>query len=299
MKQKGYWILGGGILLFVFSAIFLFIAFLLFIQSGESVLDARGDLAIVEIIGPIVKSKKIVEQLDRVEKNKHIKGLILRIDSPGGGVGASQEIYQAVLRIKEKKKVITTMGGVAASGGYYIAVASDKIVANPGTITGSIGILMDYANVENLLAFLKIHAELLTSGKLKDVGSPLKPMTPEDRQFLQSILDNMHSQFKKAVAQGRGFDEATINKLADGRIYTGEQALELGLVDKLGNQQVAIDLAKELLEIKGEPKLLYPKKKKIKLLDLMVNGDLNTLILKLYYSLREGRALYMTKGMFL
>lgn len=266
--------------------------------SGEENLTSRGDIAVVEVQGPIVESNDVVDQLDRVEKNENIKGLLLRVDTPGGGVGPSQEIYQSVLRVKKKKKVVVSMGGVAASGGYYIAVAGDKIVANPGTITGSIGVLMDYTNLEELLAYLKIHAELLTAGKLKDVGSPLKPLTPEDRAFLQSILDNMHTQFKKAVQEGRNFSAEKINEIGDGRIFTGQQALKEGLVDKLGNKQDAVDLLAEMLKIKGEPKLLYPKKKKLNVLDLLMEGDLENRLLKLFYSLREGRALYLTKGIY-
>lgn len=296
LNRKGMWILGGSLLLIGISAALLWMAIIIYFGGGEGTLESRGDLAVIEVNGPIFDSKEIVEQLDRVEKNDHIKGLILRLDTPGGGVGASQEIYQAVKRVRKKKKVVASMGGIAASGGYYIAVAADKIVANPGTITGSIGVLMDYTNIEQLLDFLKIHAELITAGKLKDVGSPLKPLTPKDRAFLQSILDNMHQQFKKAVQEGRHLDPAKMDEIADGRIFTGEQALDLGLVDKLGNQQVAIDLAKELLNIKGEPKLLYPKKKKLKLMDLLLDQDLEAGLLRLYYSFREGRALYLTKG---
>jgi protease-4 len=298
VKGKGFWILGGSLLLLGLSAVCLFVAVLIFLGEGEKGLEAHGDLAVVEIKGPIMTSKEIVEQLDRVEKNDNIKGLILRIDSPGGGVGASQEIYQAVLRIKKDKKVVATMGGVAASGGYYIAVAADKIVANPGTITGSIGVLMDYTNVEQLLDFLKVHAELITAGKMKDVGSPLKPLSEEDRKFLEGILQNMHQQFKKAVQVGRGLDEAKINELADGRIFTGQQALDLGLVDQLGNQQDAIDLAAKMLGIKDKPKLLYPKKKKVDFLDLLMEGDYDSKILQTIYSLSEKRALYMPKRIF-
>ncbi|MDX1386468.1 MAG: S49 family peptidase, partial [bacterium] len=174
----------------------------------------------------------------------------------------------------------------------------DKIVANPGTITGSIGVLMDYANLEQLLAYLKIHAELLTAGNMKDVGSPLRPLTPDDRAFLLSILNNMHQQFKKAVQEGRQLSEEKINEIGDGRIFTGQQALKEGLVDKLGNKQDAVDLLAEMLEIKGEPKLLYPKKKKLNVLDLLMEGDLENRLLKLFYSLREGRALYLTKGIY-
>ena len=298
MKGKGFWILGGSLLLFVLSVVCLFLAIVVYFGEGDVGLEAHGDLAVVEVSGPIMSSKEIVEQLDRVEKNDDIKGLILRIDSPGGGVGASQEIYQAVKRIKKDKKVVATMGGVAASGGYYIAVAADKIVANPGTITGSIGVLMDYTNVQQLLDFIKVHAEILTAGKMKDVGSPLKPLSEEDRKFLEDILQNMHQQFKKAVAEGRGLDEAKINELADGRIFTGQQALDLGLVDQLGNQQDAVDLAAKMLGIKGKPKLLYPKKKKVDIIDMLMEGDYDSKILQMIYALSEKRALYMPKRIF-
>lgn len=298
MKGKGFWILGGGLLLLGLSIICLFFAVLIAVEGDELSLDASGDLAVVEIKGPIMDSKEIVEQLDRVEKNDDIKGLLLRIDSPGGAVGPSQEIYQAVKRVKKGKKVVVSMGTVAASGGYYIAVAADKIVANPGTITGSIGVLMDYTNVELLLDFLKVHAELITAGKMKDVGSPLKPLTEEDRKFLESILQDMHQQFKKAVQEGRGFDEAKINEIGDGRIFTGQQALAAGLVDQLGNQQDAVDAAAQLLGIEGEPKLLYPKKKKVDFIEWLMEGDYETKILKIIYTLSEKRALYLPKRIF-
>lgn len=276
---------------------FFFFAVLMVSDSNDGVFQGHGDLAVVTVKGPIMESKEIVDQLDRVEKNDDIKGLVLRIDSPGGGVGASQEIYQAVKRVGKKKKVVASMGGVAASGGYYIAVAADKIVANPGTVTGSIGVLMDYVNVEDLLSFLKLHAELLTAGKLKDVGSPLRPLTPQDRAFLQSLLDNMHAQFLQAVQENRGIDPKKMKELGDGRVFTGQQALEEKLIDKLGNQQVAVDLAAELAGIEGEPKLLYPKKKKPRLLDLLLDGEIESRVISLVYSLREVRAVYLLKGM--
>jgi protease-4 len=297
MKSKGRWIILLNLLLFAVSGFFLFLAVVFFLGKEESVFTPGNSLAVVEIKGPIFESKEIVEQLDRVYDNDSIKGLILRIDSPGGAVSPSQEIYQAVLRVKEKKKVIASMGTVAASGGYYIAVAADKIVANPGTITGSIGVLMDYTNVEELLRFLKIHAELLTAGKMKDIGSALRPLKPEERQYLMGILDDMHLQFKEAVQKGRQLTDEQLQQLADGRILTGKKALEVGLVDKLGSLQTAVDLAKEILEIPGKPKLLYPKKKRINYLELLMEGDAESAFWKLFYTLRQGRALYWTKGM--
>jgi signal peptide peptidase SppA, 36K type len=297
LKSKGFWLLIGSVLFFGFSMFLLFLAAFWMLGEDEGIFAARGDLAVVEINGPIFESKEILEQLDRVYKNDHVKGLILRIDSPGGAVGSSQEIYQGVLRVREKKKVIASMGTVAASGGYYIAVGADKIVANPGTITGSIGVLMDHTNVEELLKFLKVHAEILKSGRLKDSGSPLRPMTPEERQLLQGILEDMHRQFKEAVAKGRNLKLEKVDEIADGRIFTGDQALKLGLVDEMGNQQKAVDIAVEMLGIKGEPKLLYPKKKKVDIFELLATGESEVWFKKIFYSLREARVLYWIKGM--
>ncbi len=300
MKGKGIWLIGGSLLILGVSLFFFFIGIIFFFLGGGSSdsFSEPADLAVIEIEGPIFESKAIIQQLEEIQKNTSIQGVILRIDSPGGGVGASQEIYQAVQRLSKDKKIIASLGGVAASGGYYIAVAAHKIVANPGTVTGSIGVLMDYINVQDLLSFAKVHAELLTAGSHKDVGSPLKPLTESDRLFLQALLDNMHQQFKKAVQDGRKLSEEKIQELGDGRVFTGEQALALGLVDQLGNQQVAIDLAKEILKLPENPKILYPKKNSPKLLDLLVTGDLENLYLNWIYSSRQGRALYLTKGIF-
>lgn len=298
MKRSGIWFLGGGLILLALSVLILWVVALLVVEGGSGTFGPSGDIAVIEIKGPIVESSEIVDQFDRLEKNEDIPGVLVRIDSPGGGVGASQEMYQAVKRIKKTKKVVVSMGGVAASGGYYIAVAADKIVANPGTITGSIGVLMDYTNVERLLDFLKVHAELLTAGKMKDVGSPLKPLSETDRAYLVGILQNMHAQFKKAVQEGRGLTPEKVDEIADGRIFTGEQALAEGLVDQLGNQQDAVDLLAKMLEIKGEPKLVYPKKKRMNVLDILASGDLETRFKKMFYSLSERRALYLTKGIY-
>lgn len=268
------------------------------LRSASDSLEGSGDIAVVEVRGPILDSKKIVQQLGRVENNEDIYGLLLRVDSPGGSVGASQEIYQAVKRIAAKKKVVASMGSVAASGGYYVAVGADKIVANPGTLTGSIGILMDYTNVEDLLKFLKIHAELLTAGEMKDAGSALKPLSQKDREYLQSILDNLHEQFKNAVGENRNLKKEEMDSLGNGRVFTGAQALQIGLVDQLGNQQDAVDLLAEMLGIKGKPKLVYPRKEKIHYLDLLTSGELENRLLNSFYSLREKRMMYLTKGIY-
>ena len=235
---------------------------------------AFGDkIAVVEIRGLITQSQGIIEELHQYNDDEGVKAIILRIDSPGGGVGPSQEIYREVLKIKsnKKKKVITSMGSVAASGGYYIASASDLIVANPGTITGSIGVLMEFTNIEELFRKIGIKGVVLKSGEHKDIGSPFREMTPEEKRLIQSVIDNVHQQFIQAVADGRKIDRLKVAQVADGRILTGEQAKQLGLVDQLGNLQDAIDTAAKMVGIEGKPVVLYPKKK-FSLLELLVEG---------------------------
>jgi protease-4 len=241
--------------------------------SGSRKFSFGDKIAVVEIRGLITQSQGIIEELHQFNDDEGVKAIILRIDSPGGGVGPSQEIYREVLKIKsnKKKKVITSMGSVAASGGYYIASASDLIVANPGTITGSIGVLMEFTNIEELFRKIGIKGVVLKSGEHKDIGSPFREMTPEEKRLIQSVIDNVHQQFIQAVADGRKIDRLKVAQVADGRILTGEQAKQLGLVDQLGNLQDAIDIAAKMVGIEGKPLVLYPKKK-FSLLELLVEG---------------------------
>jgi len=241
--------------------------------SGSRKFSFGDKIAVVEIRGLITQSQGIIEELHQFNDDEGVKAIILRIDSPGGGVGTSQEIYREVLKIKsnKKKKVITSMGSVAASGGYYIASASDLIVANPGTITGSIGVLMEFTNIEELFRKIGIKGVVLKSGEHKDIGSPFREMTPEEKRLIQSVIDNVHQQFIQAVADGRKIDRLKVAQVADGRILTGEQAKQLGLVDQLGNLQDAIDTAAKMVGIEGKPVVLYPKKK-FSLLELLVEG---------------------------
>ena len=195
---------------------------------------------------------------------------MLRIDSPGGVVGPSQEIHDAVKKLASQKKVVVSMGSIAASGGYYIAAAASRILANPGTITGSIGVLMRFSNLEGLMGKIGMKAFTLKTGKYKDVGSPARPMTDQEKAMLQEVIDNAHSQFVKAVAEGRKLPEAEVRNIADGRIFTGEQALALKLIDRLGTLQDAIEEAGKLGGIKGEPQVIRPSKKKKLILDMLV-----------------------------
>jgi protease-4 len=261
MKQKRIWIgLGviAALLIFFFTILFFIGRF----SGGKPGRFAFGDkIAIVEIKGVITQSSGIIEELQLYLEDEGVKAIILRIDSPGGGVGPAQEIHREILKIKSKKKVVTSMGSVAASGGYYIACASDLIVANPGTITGSIGVVMQFSNFEELLKKIGIKGVVLKSGEHKDIGSPFREMTPEEKRIMQEVLDNVHQQFIQAVAEGRKLEYSKVVQIADGRILTGEQARNMSLVDKMGNLQDTIDITAKMIGIEGKPNVLYPKKK--------------------------------------
>jgi protease-4 len=249
----------------VMAGLLVFFVLVIFIigqyATRPGVLAFGDKIAIVEIKGMISQSSAIIEEIQQYQEDEGVKAIILRIDSPGGGVGPSQEIYQEILRTKLKKKVVTSMGSVAASGGYYIACASDLIVANPGTITGSIGVLMEFTNIEELFKKIGIKGVVLKSGEHKDIGSPFREMTPDEKKIMQEVIDNIHQQFVQAVATGRKMDQAKVMEIADGRILSGEQAKEIGLVDQLGNLQDAIDITAKMVGIVGKPKILYPKRR--------------------------------------
>jgi protease-4 len=234
-------------------------------------------VAIIEIKGVIAQSSDVIEELLQYREDDGVKAIVLRIDSPGGGVGPSQEIYEEILKVRKEKKVVTSMGSVSASGGYYIACASDVIVANPGTITGSIGVLMQFSSFEELFKKIGIKGVTLKAGAYKDAGSPFREMTPEEKRLMQLVLDNVHNQFIQAVAKGRNLDPAKVTEVADGRIFTGEQAKEYGLVDKMGNLQDAIEEAARLGNISGKPNIIYPRRKR-SLLDLLLREMASTLL---------------------
>jgi len=254
--RSGLLLLIGAALLFFF-AVYLSASF----TGGNILLSPR--IALIKIEGVIVDSREVIDDLKKYKDNPAVKAILLRIDSPGGGVVPSQEIYEEVKKIREEgqKKVVVSMGTVAASGGYYIASASDRIVANPGTLTGSIGVIMELANVEGLLRKIGVDSLVIKSGRHKDIGSPFRKMKPEEREILQHLLDDIHNQFIEAVASGRGLPEDKIRELADGRIFTGREAKEIGLVDDLGNLQDAIRLTADIAGIEGEPKIVETQKR--------------------------------------
>jgi len=219
-------------------------------------------VALVRLEGLLVSSEAVVDELNDYAEDASIKAIVIRIDSPGGGVVVSQEIYNAVRNAKkEGKKIIASMGTVAASGGYYVAAAADKIVANPGTLTGSIGVKMEFANVEKLLEKIGVRGMVVKAGEYKDIGSPFRDMTGQEKQLLQGVIDDVHSQFIEAVADGRKLPPADVRAIADGRIFTGRQALDLKLVDQLGDLQESIQIAGGLAGIKGKPRVVEKRKK--------------------------------------
>ncbi len=260
--------------LLTLGAIFLFFLLLIVVvgkMSGRSSRFVLGDkIGYVTIAGAITSSEKIIEQIDDFKEDNSVKAIVLRVNSPGGGVSPSQEIYDEVRAAAAVKPVVVSMGSVAASGGYYIAVPAQRILANPGTITGSIGVIMQFTNVEELLGKVGLKSQVVKSGLHKDIGSPVRPMSTADREILQSLIDDVYAQFVQAVAESRQMDPDKVRQLADGRIFTGRQALQAGLVDELGGYRDAIRVAAELAGIEGTPKVVYPKPDKEEWLEYFI-----------------------------
>ena len=229
---------------------------------GENPLNLGEKVGVIPIEGIIGDAGEIIDQINEFADSNGIRAVVLRIDTPGGSVAPSQEIYQAVRELRKKKKVVVSMGSVAASGGYLIAVAADRIVANPGTITGSISAVMHYANVEELLKKVGVRSSVIKSGKFKDIGSPVREMTAEERSLIQGIVDDIYDQFVRTVSENRKIPLSKIVQLADGRVFTGRQAKELGLIDDLGGLQDAVLLAGRLSGMKGKPEIVHGMKKK-------------------------------------
>jgi len=253
---------GLGILFGIILAVFAGVFFFAFATGGDAKVLAlfSGDgVGVLQIDGAIDDSREIVDELKRLKEMPWVKAIVVRIDSPGGAVAPTQEIFEEIQRSKKKKPFIASMGGMATSGGYYIAAACDQIVANPGTLTGSIGVIMQLTNVEELMRKVGVKGVNVKSGANKDIGSPFLPLSPEGRDILQSLVDNVHSQFVAAVAKGRSMEEARVRKLADGRVYSGAQAKDLGLIDRFGTLDDAIEQAAKRGGIKGEPAVYYSR----------------------------------------
>jgi protease IV len=254
---KGLGILGVFILL-VFVGVFFF-AYLTGGDSKVLSMFAGEGIGVLQIEGTIDDSRDVLNELKRFKEAPWIKAIVVRIDSPGGAVAPTQEIFQEIQKTRQKKPLFASMGGMATSGGYYIASACEKIIANPGTLTGSIGVIMQLTNFEDVMKKIGVKGYNIKSGANKDIGSPFQALSPEGQAILQSLVDNVHGQFVRAVAKGRGMDEALVKKLADGRVYSGAQAKDLGLVDELGNLEYAVDLAAKRVGLEESPVLYYSR----------------------------------------
>ena len=237
-----------------------------------------GIVPVEGIIGIDVQSKNVVEQLDKFRKNPAIRAIVVRIASPGGSVGPSQEIHDKIQEVAKKKKVVASLADVAASGGYYVACAADRIVANPGTITGSIGVIIEFPNWQKLSEKIGITQAVIKSGEFKDIGNPNRPLTDAERQLLQGVIDDVYEQFVGAVSRGRRLDRRKVLPYADGRIFSGRQAKKFGFVDELGGLEAAVRLAGKLGGIRGEPEVVYPERKFQSVLDFLTGDQARSLI---------------------
>lgn len=264
-------------------------------EGGRS--QAGPAIGVVEIKGIIEDPKIPMERLRAFVADEDIKGIIIRVDSPGGSVGPSQELFREVVRARETKTVVASMGGVAASGGYYAVCGADLIVANPGTLTGSIGVITQIAHVEDVLDLLMVETETFKSGKLKDSGSATRAPTPADRELFRGLVDNIHEQFQRDVRAERGermkkLSEGAMEQVADGRVLSGEQAKELGLVDELGNLHDAVEHLVKMAGLKGEPRLVYPDKKTEDLIRELLDRGVGTLMQSVHQRLTGPRVEY-------
>jgi protease IV len=273
------WILIGGGAFFLFVlAVFTLVYLTLHAGGGEtSSLTSFGDrIGVVDLDGVILSPQPVVGQLKKFADDSSIKAIILHVNSPGGGVAASEEIYREVKRIRseKKKKIVVSIETVGASGAYYVASASDKIYADQGSIVGSIGVIAQWMNYGDLLKWAKLKDIVIKTGEFKDTGNPARDLTPSEQAYMQALIDNMFGQFIQAVADGRGLKYDDVKSIANGKVWTGEQAMSLKLIDSVGDFETAVSDTAKSLGIKGEPTLVRPEKDRKTLMDLLL-GDVS------------------------
>jgi len=263
-----------GMLILLVLGVFVYMSFYRAgLHSGKSKgFSLKDKIGVVCVEGVINDSREITEQLDDFAKDDSIIAVVLRVDSPGGGVAVSQEIYDAVVELRKTKKVVASMGSIAASGGLLVACAADKIVANPGTITGSISAIMHFANFEELLKKVGVKSSVVKSGQYKDIGSPVREMTPEEKVIVQDLVDDIYNQFVDVIVKERKLPREKVIAIADGRVFSGRKAKELGLVDSLGDMTSAAKLASNLAGKDGKYDLVYPSKKRTSVFDYFMEG---------------------------
>jgi len=262
----------------IFVAGIIGISTLIFLGTRESDFNMGEKVGVIEISGIITDAKDTIRNIRKYREDDSIKAIVLRINSPGGVVGPAQEIFREVRKTVEEKKIIASMGAIAASGGYYVAAGTDGIMANPGTITGSIGVIIGYTNFEEILQKIGLYPVVVKSGEYKDMGSPVRKMTEREKKLLQDFVDSTHRQFVAAVAEGRKMDPAKVKAIADGRIITGEDAKSLGLVDRLGNIEDAIEWAGRIGGIKGKISAVYSRKADISFVDYFIESSIRKIV---------------------
>ncbi len=277
MSKEARWFLGIIGIILSLSVLFFALGFLTLVslfkpEIEEEIETGKDKVALIELKGVIISSEDIVRQVKKYAKSSAVKAIVLYVDSPGGGVSASEEIFQELKKARYKKPVVISMGSVAASGGYYVSLGGSKIVANPGTITGSIGVIAQFPNFKKLLDKIGIDFEIIKTGKFKDSGNPYRGLTDEERRYFQSVINDAYEQFVNHVVEERKLNREKVLKIADGRIFTGRQAFAMGLVDTLGTLEDAIKIAGNMAGIKGEPKIVKEKKKKPGLFDLILDS---------------------------
>jgi protease-4 len=263
---KNRWLLGCALLVVgtvATVALAFFVVNLALNGERPSFSPLQGRVGLVELAGDIDDSEPVVEELQRHERDASVRAVVLRVDSPGGGVAASQEIYEAVQKLHDDgKPVIVSMGGVAASGAYYVSCAADSIVCNPGTLTGSIGVIMSFPNTQTLFRKVGVSLEVVKTGKFKDIGSMWRPMTEDERKLLQGVLSDVYDQFIDAIVDGRSMNREDVVPYADGRVFTGSQALDYGFVDRLGDLDDAIQMAAKMGGISGRPVIVRKERRR-------------------------------------
>jgi protease-4 len=268
-------LLGGGAFFLFLLLVFALVYFTVRSEQKSSSFRSFGDkIAVVDLEGVILSPKDLVEQLRKYGDDSSIKAIIIRVNSPGGGAAASEEIYREVLRIRDvkKKRIVASIETVGASGAYYVSSATNKIFADDASIVGSIGVIAEWYNYEELMKWAKLKAIVLKAGEFKDTGSPIREMTPAERAYMQGLIDDMHSQFIDSVAKGRRMKVEEIKPLADGKVWTGEQAMPLKLIDQIGDFRAAVEDTAKSVGIRGEPTIVRPEKDRKSVLDLLF-GD--------------------------
>jgi protease-4 len=269
------------LIFFIFVALLAIRGFFAFFGKEKF----KEAIYVLKLEDTILSSEKIVSELRKLEKTDFIKAIILRVNSPGGTIGASQEIYLELKKFKEKtgKKLICSIENIGASGAYYVSLACDKVIALPGSIVGSIGVISFFFTVEDLMKYLKVKPYIVKSGKFKDTGSPFRQPNEEDLKYLEDIVMKLFDEFKKDVVQVRPSLKDKIDEIADGRVFTGKEAFELGLIDYIGTFSDAVTIAKELAGIKEEPKIIFPEKRKIPFLEDILKSAVKEIISKFLF----------------